>query len=89
MPATPLVDADMAVRFVRVPERDVVFVRGVLEASLGVAALFATHGGDLLIASSRSRSLEMDQILSDLANEVPGFSVVEPASAVADPGAMP
>jgi hypothetical protein len=89
MPATPLVDPDMAVRFVRVPERDVVFVRGILEASLGVAALFAERGGELVIASSRSRSSEMDQILSDLSNEVPGFSVIEPASAVAEPGAMP
>ncbi len=89
MPASPLVDPDMAVRFVRVPERDVVFVRGVLEASLGVAALFAERGGELVIASSRSRGEEMDQILSDLANEVPGFSVDLPASVVADPGAMP
>lgn len=75
MPVAPLVDSAMVTRRVRVQAADVVFVRGVLEASLGVAQLFAEQGGDLTIASSASRSAEMDQILADLQDEIPGFFV--------------
>jgi len=75
MPVAPLVDSDMVTRRARVPAPDVVFVRGVLEASLGVAVMFAESGGELTIASSASRSGEMDQILADLQDEIPGFFV--------------
>jgi hypothetical protein len=56
-------------RRVRVPAREVVFVKGVIEASEGVAVVFADHGGDLTIATLPSQKDELDRILHDLASE--------------------
>jgi Domain of unknown function (DUF4911) len=53
-------------RRVRVQAREVVFVKGVIEASEGLAVVFAERGGDLTIATSPSQRLGLDEILSDL-----------------------
>ena len=53
-------------RRVRVRARDVVFVKGVIEASEGLAVVFSEHGGDLTIATSPSQTRELDEILRDL-----------------------
>jgi Domain of unknown function (DUF4911) len=53
-------------RRVRVRAREVVFVKGVIEASEGLAVVFAESGGDLTIATSPSQRLELDEILRDL-----------------------
>lgn len=68
MPA--LVDDDLITRRVIVRARDVVFVKGVFEASEGVGALFAERGGELVIAAHASRARELDEILCDLAAEL-------------------
>jgi hypothetical protein len=47
-----------------------VFIRGILEANLGVATLFSEGGGDLFIAADRSREAELDHLLADLALEL-------------------
>jgi hypothetical protein len=60
-----------------VEPRDVVFVKGVLEASDGVAALFAESGGDLQIAAPVEQVAELRRILADLALET-GGRVIEP-----------
>lgn len=71
MPAVaPLVDDSMVIRRVVVPKRDVVFIRGVLEASDGVGWVFALKGGDLTIAGCPSRARELDQVLADLRREI-------------------
>lgn len=75
MPHPPIVDDDMVVRLVCARPSDVVFVRGVLEASLGVAVLFAEQGGELTIAGPKSRTLELDELLTDLAAELVNFTV--------------
>jgi hypothetical protein len=59
----------LVTRRVRVPAREVVFVKGVIEASEGVAAVFADHGGDLTIATFPTQQNELDTILRDLAAE--------------------
>jgi hypothetical protein len=59
----------LIVRRVRVPPREVVFVKGVVEASEGVAAVFAESGGDLTIATLPSQKDELDRILQDLRDE--------------------
>jgi hypothetical protein len=56
-------------RKVRVPPREVVFLKGVIEASEGVAAVFADAGGDLTIATLPSQRDELDRILQDLQDE--------------------
>ncbi len=70
MSAPPLLDHDLITRRVRVDKRDVVFVKGVFEASEGVGAMFAERGGELVFAAHASRARELDEILNDLAQEL-------------------
>ncbi len=60
----------MEVRRVVIPKEDVVYVRGVLEASDGVGFVYSLKGGDLTIVASRSRCWELDEVLADLRAEV-------------------
>jgi hypothetical protein len=65
----------MVVRRVLVASRDVVFVKGIIEASEGLAQVFAVHGGELTIASPSDRAKELDAIVDDLCAEVGMMSV--------------
>jgi hypothetical protein len=60
----------MVVRRVVVRAPDVVFFKGVIEASEGLAAVFAESGGDLTVAAPAGRSLELDALLDDLCREL-------------------
>lgn len=53
-----------------VDARDVTFVKGVVEASEGLACMFAERGGDLLLVAPASRKQELDELVADLAREV-------------------
>lgn len=53
--------------------KDVVFVKGVIEAHDGLAHVFAEHGGDLTIAAPANRVAELDELVVDLAREVEGI----------------
>lgn len=86
MSSSPFIDDTMVVRRVSVPARDVVFLRSVIEASDGVAMLFAEHGGELCIAAPLSRQAELDRLLADLKLELP-FEAVEPGIIEANPKA--
>jgi hypothetical protein len=70
--ALPLssVGAGMLVRRVSVRPEDVVFVKGVIEASDGLAGVFAERGGDLLLAAPLERAAELGELLADLEVEV-------------------
>ena len=70
MPAAPLLDRDLVCRRVLVRDKDVVFVKGIFEASEGLGALFAEHGGELIISAPLSRERELDELLADLAREL-------------------
>jgi hypothetical protein len=50
--------------------RDVVFFKGVLEASDGLAAIFAEQGGDLTVSTPAARQVELDEVLSALCTEL-------------------
>jgi hypothetical protein len=63
-------DAELVARSVIVRAEDVVFVKGIFEASEGLGAMFAERGGDLVIAAPRSRQRELDELLGDLASEI-------------------
>ncbi|MCU0690843.1 MAG: DUF4911 domain-containing protein [Polyangiaceae bacterium] len=81
--AVPLPDVDdeaLVSRRILVRAKDVVFVRGVIEASEGLANMFAQRGGDLVLVASVSREAELDEIVEDLRVEV-GATVTEPVSA--------
>jgi hypothetical protein len=62
--------AGMLVRPLRVRAPDVVFVKGLLEASEGLAGLFAERGGDLLLVAPLGRGPELDELLADLQREL-------------------
>jgi hypothetical protein len=66
----PFIDADLISRRVRVRARDVVFVKGIFEASEGLGTLFAERGGDLTLAAPLSRSAEFDELIADLVTEL-------------------
>jgi hypothetical protein len=67
-----LLDDGLVVRRLRVKNQDVVFVKGIFEASEGLCAMYAERGGDLTIVAPASRSLELDVVLRDLALELHG-----------------
>ena len=70
MPVPPLVDQDLVCRKVLVRDKDVVFVKGIFEASEGLGALFAERGGELIISAPLSRARELDEVLTDLQREL-------------------
>ncbi|HEY6558148.1 MAG TPA: DUF4911 domain-containing protein [Polyangiaceae bacterium] len=54
----------------RLHPRDVVFVKGIFEASEGLGSLFAERGGDVILAAPRSRASEFEALLRDLVTDV-------------------
>jgi hypothetical protein len=67
-----LLDEGLLVRRLRVNPEDVVFVKGIFEASEGLCAMYARSGGDLTIVAPVSRARELDLVLNDLARELHG-----------------
>jgi hypothetical protein len=67
-PASPLL-SELVFRRMRLHPRDVVFVKGVIDASEGLAVVFSEGGGDLVIATSPSQLRELDCALRDLQEE--------------------
>jgi hypothetical protein len=60
----------MVVRRVVLRARDVVFFKGVIEASEGLAAVFGERGGDLSVAAPCDRERELDDLLDALCAEM-------------------
>jgi hypothetical protein len=65
----------MLVRRIVLPARQVVFFKGVIEASEGLASVFAEKGGDLTVASPEGRAAELDALLDALCCELGGLRV--------------
>lgn len=63
----------MVTRRLVVRAKDVVFVKGIVEAHDGLAHVFAESGGDLTIAAAESREAELDELVRDLAAELQGI----------------
>ncbi|AUX25093.1 uncharacterized protein SOCEGT47_056360 [Sorangium cellulosum] len=62
--------AGMLVQDVVVEPSDVVFVKGIVEASEGIALLFAERGGELTLAAPLGRGDEFAELLLDLERDV-------------------
>lgn len=54
--------------------KDVVFVKGVVEAHDGLAHVFAASGGDLTISAPADRQAELEELVRDLAAELGGIA---------------
>jgi hypothetical protein len=63
----------MVVRKLVVRAKDVVFIKGIVEAHDGLAHVFAESGGDLELAAPPDREAELDQLVRDLAREFDGI----------------
>jgi hypothetical protein len=66
----PCVGEGMVVRRLVLRAPDVVFFKGVVEASEGLAAVFAESGGDLTVAAPIERARELDALLEELCTEL-------------------
>jgi hypothetical protein len=75
----PFVGEGMVTRRLLVRAKDVVFVKGLIEASEGLAQLFAESGGDVTLAAPACREAELDALVEDLVAEV-GAQRVMPSS---------
>lgn len=62
--------AGLFTRRVDVRPPDVVYVKGILEASEGLGLVFAERGGELVIASPLDRAAALDELLADLVIEI-------------------
>ncbi len=65
-----IASAGLFARRVDVRPPDVVYVKGILEASEGLGVVFAERGGDLVIASTPDRAAALEELLADLVIEI-------------------
>ena len=66
----PCVGPGMVSRRVIVRAKDVVFIKGIVEASEGLAQVFAERGGELTLAAPAGRAAELDELVDDLRREL-------------------
>ncbi len=64
--------AGMITRGLVVRAEDVVFVKGIVEASEGLAQVFAVRGGDLTLAAPEGREADLDDLLDELVRAASG-----------------
>lgn len=76
IPVPPCVGPGMCVRRALVKPRDVVFLKGLLEAADGLAQLFAEEGGAVTIATTNSQAGDLDVLLDAVFAEL-GAVVVD------------
>jgi hypothetical protein len=67
----------MVVRRVLMSARDVVFFKGVVEASEGLAAVYAEGGGDLQVAAPAERAQELDAMLDELCADIGAMRIAQ------------
>lgn len=70
MSARPLTGEGLVARGLRVVTKDVVFVKGIVEALEGIAVVFAEKGGDLTLCAPEAREKELDALIDDLCVEI-------------------
>ncbi len=52
------------------PAKEVVYVKGIVEAHEGLAQIFSDGGGDLLFSAPADRERELEELVHDLALEL-------------------
>jgi hypothetical protein len=80
-PREQFIDPSHVTRRVVVATEEVVYVRSILEASNGVAAVYSESGGDLTLVTSHCRLAELEQLLRDLEQELAGAWLLGPVEA--------
>jgi hypothetical protein len=72
----------MVVRRVMMASADVVLFKGIIEATEGLAQVFAERGGDLTVAAPADRAAELDLVVNDLCRELGAMSLTASAEPV-------
>lgn len=85
VPVPPCVGPGMCVRRALLKPRDVVFLKGLLEAAEGVAQLFAEEGGAVTIATTNSQARDLDALLDEVFAELGAVVVDERLVPVDEP----
>jgi hypothetical protein len=67
--ASPLDGPGLALRRLRVADRDVVWLRSVLEAYEGLAGLYGDGSGIVVLTTTDCQARELDGLLDELARE--------------------
>lgn len=75
MPAEEAASGQLSVR-VEVDPREVVFIKGLVEASDGLASVFCDRGGSLVLAAPLDRRAELAEFLRDLERDL-GARVID------------
>ncbi len=88
IPVPPCVGEGMCVRRALVKPRDVVFLKGLLEAADGLAQLFAEEGGAITIATTLSQAADLDPLLDELFAEL-GAVVIDARLETVEAGRPP
>jgi len=71
VPAPPLEGPGLLTRHVRVQDADVVLLRAIVEAYEGLAAFYGDGSGLIALSAPLDRARELDQLVDDLALEIP------------------
>lgn len=71
-----MIGDQMIARRVLVHARDVVFLKGIIDAHEGLAQVFAEKGGELTIAAPIAQIGELDALLDGLRHEIGGMQVL-------------
>jgi hypothetical protein len=69
-PTPPLVGDGLVTRRIVIRSKDVVLLKGIVEAHEGLAQVFGERGGDLTLAAPADREQELDAVLEDLCREL-------------------
>jgi len=75
----PRVGEGMVTRSIVVRAKDVVFLKGIVEAHDGLAQVFGEGGGALVLAAPASRASELDELVTDLAAELGAIREEDPS----------
>ena len=69
-PVAPCVGEGMVTRRLLVHARDVVYLKGIVEASEGIEQVFGEKGGELTLAAPVERAAELAALVKDLCDEL-------------------
>jgi hypothetical protein len=69
-PNPPIIGEGMVTRRLVIRSKDVVLLKGIVEAHEGLAQVFGEGGGDLTLAAPADRERELDELVDDLCREL-------------------
>jgi hypothetical protein len=75
-PNAPILGDGLVTRRLVIRSKDVVLLKGIVEAHEGLAQVFGERGGDLTLAAPADRERELDALIDDLCRELGAAKVL-------------